>query len=193
LIGPIAEAIRSTVTRSDPSSANHVSATVNDLQILASHPLGVGLGQGGRIGRQLGQGLAGGENLFLVLGNQLGWLGLAAVIALTGALVVRLTRRLSREKASDQAETDEDFTRALLACLAIYVLASLTTEHAIAFQSAWLFWLSLGWLLSTAPSTQPPSSSQTARPAPTASGTFHDRLNRSEDRGPAFDRDARQC
>jgi hypothetical protein len=151
-IGPLRTAILNTATGEDPSSRVHWLAVVEGISRLRNNPTGVGLGEGGQIGRTLGQQLAGGESLFLVVGNERGWLGLTLIVLLFGVLYRRAYR--IRQSALDR----DELWLADGVCLAIpiVVFASLVTEHGIAFLSSWLFWITAGFVCAAIPTIQVP-------------------------------------
>jgi hypothetical protein len=140
-------AILNTISGNDPSSRAHWAAVLDGIVKLSSNPVGVGLGQGGQIGRTLGQQLAGGESLFLVIGNERGWLGLVLTLLLFASIF---------QRANQARRTQRDYHTIWLAdgvCLAtpVIVLASLATEHGIAFSSSWLFWIAAGFVCTSVP------------------------------------------
>lgn len=130
-------------TSRDPSTVAHVKALHDALATFTHYPFGVGLGQGGAIGRFQGQGRAGGESLPLVLGNELGWVGLALFLL----FFLTTIRRLGRSVTDAATPHDALLTRCTRDALAVYAIASLTTEHAVAFSSSWLVWATTGFLL----------------------------------------------
>jgi hypothetical protein len=146
-LGPLRVAILNTISGNDPSSRAHWAAVLDGIVKLSSNPVGVGLGQGGQIGRTLGQQLAGGESLFLVIGNERGWLGLVLTLLLFASIF---------QRANQARWTQRDYHTIWLAdavCLAtpVIVLASLATEHGIAFSSSWLFWIAAGFVCASVP------------------------------------------
>ena len=124
----------------DPSALAHSVALRSDWVTFVTHPFGLGLGQGGVVGRTIGDASAGGENLYLVLGNEIGWLGLFLGVLLIGAVAYRLRTGGKVNAQNDSAPVIE----AVLDCLKVFLLASMTTEHAVAFVSSLPFWLALG-------------------------------------------------
>lgn len=150
--GPLSEAFANTLTLGDPSSKVHYDALSAGFAQLLTNPVGVGLGQGGQIGRAYGSSLAGGESLFLVAGNERGWLGLALVVA----LFVVCFRALRPNSCADeltgagreQPEV-EALRRGSRSAVAALALASITTEHAVAFISTWLLWVAVGYSITS--------------------------------------------
>ncbi|MBD3747878.1 MAG: hypothetical protein IE931_00130 [Sphingobacteriales bacterium] len=69
------EVIVNTFNFTDPSSIGHVVEWMQGLTAIYQHPLGLGLGTSGRIGGSLGENV-GGENQFIIIGVQVGIIGL---------------------------------------------------------------------------------------------------------------------
>ena len=132
----VSSAIQRTVTLEDPSARAHVEHISDGLSQLAANPAGHGLGQGGQVGRVYGDALAGGENLYLVAGNERGWLGLTLLIVLLLSLFTSISTR-----PGEHAPLADSVRLTLL----VLVMASFTTEHAIAFNSSWVFWTATGF------------------------------------------------
>ena len=151
-LGPLRVAIVNTFSGNDPSSRVHWAAVVDGADKLSHNPVGVGLGQGGQIGRALGQQLAGGESLFLVIGNERGWLGLA----LTLLLFASIYRRASWVKHYAKDHHTAWLADGVRFAVPVTVLASLTTEHGIAFSSSWLFWIAAGFVCAAVPVDEAP-------------------------------------
>jgi hypothetical protein len=151
-LGPLRMAIVNTASGTDPSSRAHWAAVLDGAAKLSRNPVGVGLGQGGQIGRTLGQQLAGGENLFLVVGNERGWLGLVLTLLLF-AMIFRLANQVRRSARDHHTVWLADGL-----CLAtpVVFLASLATEHGIAFSSSWLFWIVAGFVCAAVPAHKAP-------------------------------------
>ncbi len=146
--GPLSVAIDNTLTLKDPSSNVHYAAIRDGYLQLLTNPLGVGLGQGGQIGRAFGYDRAGGESLYFVAGNERGWLGLALVV---GLFLVCFTaiglHHIPVEDVnvgSDESEA-EALCHGLRRAVVVLAIASVTTEHAVAFTSTWLLWVALGF------------------------------------------------
>ena len=65
------EFIYETITFTNPSSVGHVIAWLEGIEAIATNPLGLGLGQSGRVASSLSD-TVGGENQYLVIGVQTG-------------------------------------------------------------------------------------------------------------------------
>lgn len=70
-----------TITFQNPSSQGHLHEWLEGLNALAQNPLGLGLGVSGQIGNRFDF-RTGGENQYIILAVQLGWLGAAMYIAI---------------------------------------------------------------------------------------------------------------
>ncbi len=73
------EYIVSTFTLQDASALGHVLAWIAGLEAMISSPLGLGLGTSGRVAVSLGS-TVGGENQFIILGVQVGFIGVLLYI-----------------------------------------------------------------------------------------------------------------
>ncbi|MGV3684527.1 MAG: O-antigen ligase family protein [Daejeonella sp.] len=73
------EYILSTLTLQDASGLGHVVAWLAGLEAMVSNPLGLGLGASGRVSGSLGTSI-GGENQFIILGVQIGIVGVLLYI-----------------------------------------------------------------------------------------------------------------
>jgi len=69
------EFIYETITFTNPSSVGHVLAWLEGIEAIATNPLGLGLGESGRVAGSLGD-TTGGENQYLVIGVQTGIISL---------------------------------------------------------------------------------------------------------------------
>lgn len=146
-LGPLNGAIVNTVTFNDPSSKLHYLAIRDGFSQLLDNPVGIGLGQGGQVGRAFSDSRAGGESLFLVAGNERGWVGLILIVALFAACWHTLRPRDRNEKQGTRARAleSEVLRRGLRGAIAVLVFGSITTEHAVAFTSSWLLWVAVGY------------------------------------------------
>jgi hypothetical protein len=88
----IADFIIATIQLSDSSSLAHLLEWISGIEAMAVHPLGMGLGESGRVAGALGLNV-GGENQFIIVGVQCGWVALLlylAIIIVSIILSVRL-------------------------------------------------------------------------------------------------------
>ncbi|TAH09082.1 MAG: hypothetical protein EAZ13_01920 [Sphingobacteriia bacterium] len=72
--------IVNTITFSNASSMGHVLEWINGIEAIGKHPLGMGLGESGRLSAFEGLN-TGGENQFIIIGVQLGLIGLVLYLA----------------------------------------------------------------------------------------------------------------
>ncbi|RYY07512.1 MAG: hypothetical protein EOP43_03030 [Sphingobacteriaceae bacterium] len=77
----IIEVIMNTVDFSNPSSVGHLIEWVQGILSMIERPLGLGLGSSGRVAGSLGENV-GGENQFIIIGVQIGVLGLLLYLAI---------------------------------------------------------------------------------------------------------------
>lgn len=81
---------RNTMELTDPSTIGHVVSVKHGLEFMSQNPLGIGLGMSGpRASARTGQHINA-ENSFLVLGFDVGFLGLALYLAILGAITQSL-------------------------------------------------------------------------------------------------------
>lgn len=74
------EFVINTITFSNASSVGHIIEWVNGIEAIGRHPLGMGLGESGRLSAFEGVN-TGGENQFIIIGVQLGLVGLGLYLA----------------------------------------------------------------------------------------------------------------
>lgn len=77
----ISEFIFNTFDFSNTSSVSHLIEWIDGVQSIYSHPLGIGLGESGRVSGELGLN-TGGENQLIITGVQIGLIGLGLYIAI---------------------------------------------------------------------------------------------------------------
>jgi hypothetical protein len=77
----IIEFIVNTLSFSDSSSVAHLLEWLTGVEAMVAHPLGMGLGESGRVAGALGLNV-GGENQFIILGVQCGWVALLLYLAI---------------------------------------------------------------------------------------------------------------
>lgn len=148
-LSPLRVAVTNTITLQDPSSKVHLEAILGGFGTMLERPLGIGIAQGGQIGRSFARSDAGGENLYLLAANERGWLGLLLIIGLMiscGVAAGRSPQVLIGKASGDRSRKETQSLRiAATQGLGVLLVASLTTEHAIAFTSSWMVWVALGW------------------------------------------------
>ncbi|MEX2210729.1 MAG: NUDIX domain-containing protein [Gaiellaceae bacterium] len=139
--GPLEEGspLETTSGFSDASSRSHLSELRRSFENLLDEPLGRGLGTTGQIAQRFGEGeLAAGESLYLTVGVETGFVGLAALLALAAATLGTLFVVARR------------FGPALLGLGAAVLLAAQAAVFAIGLQTeVWgIPWLVYGlWFL----------------------------------------------
>ena len=84
--GDFFEFIMNTILFKNESSAGHVIEWLNGIQSMILHPLGIGLGESGRISAFTGLN-TGGENEFVIIGVQVGVIALATYIIIYAKMV----------------------------------------------------------------------------------------------------------
>ena len=85
------EFIINTLDCSNTSSLGHVLAWVEGIQAMVTHPLGMGLGESGKVASALGQNV-GGENQLIIIGVQAGIVDLILYIT-ADVLLIRYAYR----------------------------------------------------------------------------------------------------
>ena len=80
------EFIIDTINFNNPSSLGHLLEWLDGIQAMITKPLGMGLGESGKVSNALGQNV-GGENQFIVVGVQIGVIGLAIYTAIYFLLI----------------------------------------------------------------------------------------------------------
>lgn len=86
LQGDLYDFIINTLTFENASSLGHVLEWIAGIEAMISHPLGMGLGESGRVSVASGFN-TGGENQFIIIGVQTGFIGMLLYIAIYGALI----------------------------------------------------------------------------------------------------------
>jgi hypothetical protein len=75
-----------TLNFKNESSLGHILEWLDGIQSMITHPLGIGLGESGRIAAFLGENV-GGENQFIIIGVQVGVIAFAVYIAIYVSLI----------------------------------------------------------------------------------------------------------
>lgn len=95
--GDLFEFIINTIQFKNESSAGHVIEWLNGLQSMIQHPLGIGLGESGRISAFAGLN-TGGENQFVIIGVQTGILALGAYLVMYYQLLKTSFQNIREQK-----------------------------------------------------------------------------------------------
>jgi hypothetical protein len=82
-----------TITFQNPSSQGHAQAWLQGVKAILENPFGLGLGTSGQVGNRFGR-QVGGENQYVIIGVELGLLGLALYIAIL-AFSIKLSLKAS--------------------------------------------------------------------------------------------------
>ena len=86
LQGDLYDFIIDTITFENTSSLGHVLEWIAGIEAMINNPLGMGLGESGRV--SVGSGLnTGGENQFIIIGVQIGVIGMLLYMLIYGALI----------------------------------------------------------------------------------------------------------
>lgn len=80
-----------TINFTDTSSLGHLLAWVEGIESIISNPMGIGLGESGRLANSINQSI-GGENQFIIIGVQLGLIGLFIYAAIYVAMIIQAWR-----------------------------------------------------------------------------------------------------
>lgn len=95
------EFIVSTLDFSNPSSLGHVLEWLDGIQAMISHPLGLGLGESGKIASALGQNV-GGENQLIIIGVQAGIIALILYITVYVLLIKNAYRLFKSARGKER-------------------------------------------------------------------------------------------
>jgi len=95
--GDFFEFIINTLQFKNESSAGHIIEWLNGVQSMILHPLGIGLGESGRISAYVGLNI-GGENEFVIIGVQAGVVALATYIIVYAKMVSAAYRIIKARK-----------------------------------------------------------------------------------------------
>lgn len=95
--GDFFEFIINTVQFTNASSIGHVIEWLNGIESMASNPLGIGLGESGRISAFSGTN-TGGENQFIIIGVQAGIIALAIYITVYVKLIIAAAQTFKNRK-----------------------------------------------------------------------------------------------
>lgn len=121
---------------------------------MAAHPFGLGLGEVGPRAVMHAANAVKTESSLLLVGLEIGWLGLALYLALLVALVIRFWRRLAGHRRRAIA----------LSVLAALLPAQLLLPTLQEVSVSWLGWVVLGLLLPARPVPVGGADDATARP-----------------------------
>jgi hypothetical protein len=98
----ITEFVVDTITFENPSSRHHLEQWILGAEAIIDNPLGLGLGSSGRIGDRFGS-QTGGENQFVVVGVDLGVMGLLLYIAILLSVIKYAFQTLNKTRGVTKA------------------------------------------------------------------------------------------
>ncbi len=149
----------------DVSTQGHVSGFWDGLNVIGSHPLGLGLGTGAGTGQRFQvQGLTIAENNYLEVGDELGVVAMILFVALTLGLIRQL-HRFARAR-------DDPLVTAAWAAAAGLAVGAWFLQTWSDFSVSWTFWCLAGAMLgagarstvkAAAPVSQPPRAGHSVR------------------------------
>lgn len=140
--GPVRESVSNTLHLEDPSSVGHVKALEAGLEVLASAPMGFGLGHGGYVGYLYSGGAAQGtgESFVFATTSQVGIVGGALFFLSLAAMLGRLFKAW-RASPADLAGTT---ALAVMGSLVGYTISAVATESAYGLLSSGAAWALCG-------------------------------------------------
>ena len=95
--GSLYEYVINTITFTNTSSLGHVVEWLNGIDAITSSPLGLGLGESGRVANSSGDNI-GGENQLIIIGVQAGVITMFTYIAIYISLIVVAVKNLKKGK-----------------------------------------------------------------------------------------------
>lgn len=93
--------VMDTITFQNASSLGHVIEWVNGIEAMVANPLGLGLGSSGKVSGALGLNV-GGENQFIIIGVQLGFIGFLVYLLLQILLITYPLNWINRLKGKER-------------------------------------------------------------------------------------------
>lgn len=143
----IKQIVMTTVSFEDASAIGHYMAYEYALQVIPEHPFGLGLGQGGPVGRTYGIGEGVGESLYFTLTGEIGIPGLLLFLVIIISIFMYL-----RKYGKQLDEHNDIFLRvmsiALAASTIAYSIGSLNTEQWRGYTMSGPYWFLLGVTIS---------------------------------------------
>ena len=95
--GSLYEYVINTITFTNTSSLGHVVEWLNGIDAITTSPLGLGLGESGRVANASGDNI-GGENQLIIIGVQAGVIAMFTYLTIYIALIVMAIKNLKKEK-----------------------------------------------------------------------------------------------
>ena len=129
---------------SDDSLREHLGAVLTGLRTLRAHPFGIGIGQAGSIAPRFGLVGRPGENVYLQLGAELGWIGLILVLLAHGAVVSNLVRW--RMLLASEGPVGMYWLMAMVGGIGIFALQA-ESDILGDFPIVIPLWIAIGWLI----------------------------------------------
>ena len=126
----------------DSSSVGHLTAMLLGVAVVIQHPFGVGLGQGGAVGKAFGDLLAGYESLYITIAGEIGVVGLGLFLLFCFGLLRFLSLGISKEFRSGG---DWVIVNSAFLLTFGFMFTSLTTETWFGFRNAWFYWILTGF------------------------------------------------
>jgi hypothetical protein len=134
--------ITNTINFSNASSLGHLIEWLDGIQAMINSPLGVGLGESGKISVALGQNI-GGENQFIIIGVQAGVIGLGIYIAIYWLMIKNAYRWFLRFKGKEKK-----VSLSVLLMKIGFIVPMLTANFESYIYASYISWFLSGLLIS---------------------------------------------
>jgi hypothetical protein len=126
-----------TITFKEPSARGHLHDWLLALENIIKHPFGMGLATSGSAGARFGN-FGGGENQYLILGVQLGWLGIIIFICMLVSILFYLVKH-------DKENKTVNFW--LISTILLLMLSGITQQSFLNITITCITFLSIGYIL----------------------------------------------
>ncbi|MEW6516892.1 MAG: hypothetical protein AB1439_08315 [candidate division FCPU426 bacterium] len=141
-----------TATFQEASAQGHLGEWKKSVDIIQQQMTGTGLGSAGFIGKRF-QGTVGGENQYLILGREIGLMGMGLFIFLHGIVLAALARVIMQNKN----EIVQWVAVIALAALSSIVILGMTSQVYINYFLVFITWWLIGWVFQNNADLRAPS------------------------------------
>ncbi len=126
-----------TITFKEPSAQGHLHDWLLALENLNKHSLGMGLATSGSAGARFGT-FGGGENQYLILGVQMGWIGIVIFIGMLISILFYLVKHYKENKIVNIW---------LISTILLLMLSGITQQSFLNITITCITFLSIGYIL----------------------------------------------
>jgi hypothetical protein len=137
IFGEFRSYVINTVTFKEPSAEGHMNEWLMAIENISRHPFGMGLATSGSAGARYGN-FGGGENQYLILGVQLGWLGVAIFILMICSILIFLVKTYKENK---------QINLWLISNVLVLLISGITQQSFLNITITCITFLSLGFIL----------------------------------------------